>query len=565
MYISRTTRALYTFTRTYVLPPHAHTSGSRTIMLPRIRRAITNVLYPRLALHPGQEADQNRPEQDWAEQHEEGRCDRSLEDLPTELIAQTFEYFDADPPSNGPADIVRLCLVSKRLNAIATPLLYREFHNLDSPRTLGRFVRTITQRPQLCKHIKNLCLMMWSDAPSTPPTPAERLAYLQAVVRVDIREVHLHSRLVRNLRVGSYDAQLTLLLLVASRTERLLISFDDKEDGTGNKDYVGGDHEGTSLVLEMLQQCGEGWIEGVLTKVEQATFLPAPCRNTSNPIPCETVGPFFALKSIQRFSASWLGMPTSRHRWLFTSSNIAHLRLHECQLHTSAITAIVAACAALTSLSVSWHLVLRNLASGTEEPVYLDFRRIGQALQKHARSLQYLKFDTFHHNDVIIMEPLTSLHEFTELRGLWVDNRLFYSDADAVSPDAGNIGDLATTLDARLPPNLTTLTLFMLKSFTCFHQLIKAVAEARAVEQGRLRTFTCTFPFTESRLTDRDQQVLDWFTAARVVRTPHVFTWSTDVWTDSLYSVEMVTNTFSVGCHMSVVLKGVAEYYQESF
>jgi hypothetical protein len=97
----------------------------------------------------------------------------SLQDLPNELLIHILSFISENTPPpehllatdddhDEEVDLQNLCLVSRTLCEAAQPFLYRSFYTdglLDRLSSVISFARTICQRPDLAKHVKDLSIV----------------------------------------------------------------------------------------------------------------------------------------------------------------------------------------------------------------------------------------------------------------------------------------------------------------------------------------------------------------------------------------------------------------------
>jgi hypothetical protein len=72
-----------------------------------------------------------------------------MESLPEELLAQIVSHVEQ------PQGLACLCRINRRLNRIATPVLYEQYHTSHGSLT-SRYLTTLVQRPKLAARVKNL-------------------------------------------------------------------------------------------------------------------------------------------------------------------------------------------------------------------------------------------------------------------------------------------------------------------------------------------------------------------------------------------------------------------------
>lgn len=131
--------------------------------------------------------------------------------LPNEILLKIFFYLEEDARSEpwrsdtpvsqafpGITALSQLCLVSRRFNILAIPLLYHSLPaQLEEPRLL--LFRTLSQRPDLARHVKQISLRA-----STKPSQAVNDAWI-AIRRGAYLPARLKNRITRALRLVVND------------------------------------------------------------------------------------------------------------------------------------------------------------------------------------------------------------------------------------------------------------------------------------------------------------------------------------------------------------------------
>lgn len=413
-----------------------------------------------------------------------------LERLPTELLAQIVEYLEAAHDRNSGdhrRDILALCLTTKTLSAVATPTLYHYFSNARSATTLGSFVRSVTQNPQLAKHVRVLELRFWCGSPSSAPTTCENRAFCEVIIPF-AGEAPFYGRLRHALRSGSYDAEMALLLLTATQIEVLAINICDLTGEDENLSYIPGYGNGVSLVSQIIYLVATARHDRhdpfykVLRRLKSAEFGLITDFMAPPSQPCESVAPLFKLPT-EEFVGSYIGQLSVGQRWWDGSaaSNVKRLCLYDCKLDTVSTVAILGSCRALESLSIIW----RGNHGGppvwerAENILQLDFAEVGKALQIHEATLVNLRLDTFSSDDVTIADTpgMGSLSSFTKLRTLDIDDRFIYGDRlHSLWRETTRLGDLSALLQQILPPTLDSFYLRSRKHISQLGNILKVMA-----------------------------------------------------------------------------------------
>jgi len=134
----------------------------------------------------------------------------SLQDLPNELLTHILSFIseNAPPPEHALAtgddhdekvDIQNLCLVSRTLCKVAQPFLYHTFYTdglLGHLSSVISFARTICQRPDLAKHVKNLAIV---------PSEAHTIRCLPHGKKLTAEEKFLFKSAIQDLDLGAEE------------------------------------------------------------------------------------------------------------------------------------------------------------------------------------------------------------------------------------------------------------------------------------------------------------------------------------------------------------------------
>ena len=261
--------------------------------------------------------------------------------------------------------LYNLCLTSKGLNALAQPILYQTFEQVDNV-PYWPYLRTLIARPDLASQVTDLRICDWEDinlefsaeAENTAKGPGEGKSWKEVQ---DVQIARLMSHLWEGLETDEHDMgyshsekELVLLLSLTHNLERLSLMLTSA-DGRLERAM---EHAKSSLKAD----------RPLLTKLNT---LDLDWWDMEGGFHLDLVSPFLELPSLTTLSADRCVDGPSREP---RSLNLQRIRLTSSFLADDEIVKLVRACKALKSFKLDFD-------SSVEEVLgRFDFRRVGRAL-----------------------------------------------------------------------------------------------------------------------------------------------------------------------------------------
>ncbi|KAF7186494.1 hypothetical protein HII31_12196, partial [Pseudocercospora fuligena] len=382
----------------------------------------------------------------------------TIEDLPTELLAEVMGHY-----SPVPTDYCTLALVSKHFNAVATPFLYSQFSNLTSSTRLRLLLRTITQKPGLAAHFRQLNIRFWTGAADDLPSDEEIIGYLEAILPyAAYRDVHFP--MSASLKNAVYDAQVMLLLLFAKNTRVLRFSLPSvqeiQEFGRINPDWA---NIGSMLQL-FLELVRNQQIPSILPELKSVQIGNRFDITVSNGIVTGVTAPslfvqtFMLLPKVDTIRAETISSRpfVQDIQRIHGTSSVTRLHLSKSYLDVLSLSDLVTSCASLKDLAVEWHE--SEVAHAHQGPSDMDLGQLWESLQRHRSSLQHLKlvFKAEAVKCITDRPALRSLAEFPSLESLCIDDYALAGAYQDEYVDEWDIDDLFTQRTNFLPQSLKT-------------------------------------------------------------------------------------------------------------
>lgn len=363
-----------------------------------------------------------RPESPYPKKHcKRGKSENvetrvDISDLPDELIEEIFKFANICPPGHLPIAKVRqkrrgrtlwsVCLVNKRFNRIAEPLLYSYYAEKDSIARRS-FLRRLVQSPEHASRVHKMVVRLEDNIFASHPHESGDIGDIFAAA-ADVNDILSKERWLADLAMGRLEAEAALLLSQTPNLEELHFEID-KSFGT----FYGWTHRLARWIVQTPSGDGHPRPFSKLRSLVMATEG------------------YFQMLSVQDF----LGLPSLRNLELWTPeaseedasdwpqgvSNLETLTIGPRVVDHEFIKGLLASCKALKSFT---YAISRNLLN-QEEWKYevIDMDPLYKALLRQKENLETLSIegDRTQH----LLSECFHLSRFSKLRHVSVSFAMF--------------------------------------------------------------------------------------------------------------------------------------------
>jgi hypothetical protein len=354
-------------------------------------------------------------------------------DLPPALLVQIIEWVGTHEPSyQPPKNIAHVCLVNRKLNDIATPILYRNiarelpYYGIEHGRSIFyRCLSTLQTRPQHRSYIKSLQDIPQPGAASQEKSslavkasaiPAYHGTVPDSLIGTLADELELNSEGLRTRHAQGEDLWLTLCALLAPNVEEI-------------KTLLRGRHALQNPVNLLLEHIAKAAIGQPIGEVHTFSKLHTLHLETVYPLrlPVKYTFPLLLLPKLEHLIlGSWGGTYNGETyiydpndttvfsqpwTWPLRSSPITSLSFRSPLAKGSIVCNMIRACTSLLKFECT------NIASISVEGCEDWYSPIAEALQDHRHTLREIKIGE-EFNPILLPSVFGWLHSLQHMSSL---------------------------------------------------------------------------------------------------------------------------------------------------
>ncbi|KAK5121530.1 hypothetical protein LTR85_005363 [Meristemomyces frigidus] len=430
-----------------------------------------------------------------------------LDTIPPELLNLVLDELDGEtPPSTRLKAFHALSLVSKTLQAAATPFLYKTHHLLNQGKRSTQLVNSVCRNPDLAKYVRCIHFAADQERAERPPTWDD--IQVLGIASAPLKALPVYGVIGLALGSGCYTA--LSLLLVSLSTQLLSLHVDLRQHSVESLVADPVPAMATAVVTPQGSQrckccpdvahCLEAFFkcEQLRNGYKRLTEI---CPVGKGVDAFAAVLGFMHVPSLQTLACEGFGSALRSYGWRDASviSNVACLKLECGFILVDDLAGILKCCKGLRELDLEWDFgtVYAETWPWPARPPGFNVPSIFAALQPHAMTLERLSMMDGAGDTRTFRSKVDTLQDFHTLRKLAIDAEILIGK-----------GTWAST-SLKLPPNLTGLTIHMPGSLEDLPDVCDALARARS---ETLRDVLLAFPVM-------DGVNEDWHNASGTLRT----------------------------------------------